>query len=138
MGVAFQVGNKFYEVGSSSFLHSFFSTISYHLEPKGWGTQYPNLLIHLYAGKLSWAGARAATEELEEIRTKLSAYRPQDVIWDIEDLSKRPPWGNNISSDITSPANYFVTSDGKDLVDVLLMATRDSLNNKTDIEIVCL
>jgi len=53
-----------------------------------------------------------------------------------EDLSKRPPWGDNISSDITSLANYFITNDGKDLIDVLLMAIGDPLNSKIDVEIV--
>lgn len=36
------------------------------------------------------------------------------VIWDIDDMTKMPPWGKNISKDITDLSNYFVTSDGKD------------------------
>lgn len=138
MGVSFQVGNKFYEVGSASFLHSFFSTISYHLEPQGWGTRYPSLLKHLYNGTMSWTDAGNAIEELKEVQVKLSDYPPRDVVWDIEDLSKKPPWGENISSDITSLANYFVTSDGNDLINVLLMAIRNSQNKKINIEIVSL
>ncbi len=32
----------------------------------------------------------------------------------IDDLFKQPPWGKNISNDITNLSNYFVTSDGED------------------------
>jgi 2,3-bisphosphoglycerate-dependent phosphoglycerate mutase len=39
-------------------------------------------------------------------------------VWDVEDRSKRPPWGDDISPDITSLANYFVTDDGRDLFEV--------------------
>ena len=31
-------------------------------------------------------------------------------------MSKQPPWGNDISKDITDLSNYFVTSDGNDFL----------------------
>ena len=138
MAVGFKVEFLFYQVGHGDFLHSFFSTISYHLEPEGWGTKFPFLLKYLYNGKLVWSDVPKAINELEEVRSRLANFEPKDVVWDIEDLSKRPPWGNNISSDITNLSNYFVTSDGSDLFDVLLRALQDSLSEKTDIEIASL
>ena len=57
------------------------------------------------------------------------------VIWDAEDLSLTPPWGNNISSDITDLSNYFVTSDGRDLISVLNEALEDAKEMHCDIEI---
>ena len=42
MAVAFCVGNLQWEVGASGFLSAFFSTISYHLEPDGFGTGAPS------------------------------------------------------------------------------------------------
>ena len=48
MAVGFFFDCFYYEVGHVDFLHSFFSTISYHLEPNGWGTKYPKLLNDLY------------------------------------------------------------------------------------------
>jgi len=133
MVVGFKIDFLWYEVGSGDFLHSFFSTISYHLEPGGWGTQYPYLLKHLYSGRLNWKDAPKAINEAEEIRLKLEKFKPSQVIWDIEDLSKQPPWGENISPEITSLANYFVTSDGRDLFDVLVKALQDSYDEKKDI-----
>ena len=57
------------------------------------------------------------------------------VIWDIDDLSKIPPWGNIISDDITNLSNYFVTSDGEDFITIFLHALEKALNLKTSIEI---
>lgn len=133
MSVGFKIDFLKYEVGHSDFLNSFFSTASYHLEPEGWGTRYPCLLNHLYRGRLSVADVPKAKIELEEVRSKLAQYRPTDIIWDIEDLGKKPPWGNNISADITNLSNYFVTSDGRDLFDVMFAAFNDAQDLKVDI-----
>ncbi|MED4971226.1 Imm70 family immunity protein [Parageobacillus toebii] len=53
---------------------------------------------------------------------QLSKYSPEQVIWDINDLSKVPPWGDKISSKVTNLANYFATSDGKTFFEVLYNA----------------
>ena len=76
-----------------------------------------------------------ATEELKDIQRKLQNYEPSRVIWDINDTLLQPPWGDNISSDITSLANYFVTSDGVDLIEVFFNALQTSHNERGDIEI---
>jgi 2,3-bisphosphoglycerate-dependent phosphoglycerate mutase len=135
MAVGFKIDFLWYQIGHGDFLHSFFSTISYHLEPSGWGTRYPYLMKHLYRGKLSWQDVPKAVEEVLEIRSKLEHFSPDKVVWDIEDFSKQPPWGNNISPTITNLANYFVTSDGRDLFEVLLMALQDAWEEKIDMEI---
>jgi 2,3-bisphosphoglycerate-dependent phosphoglycerate mutase len=107
------------EVGSSDFFHAFFSTVSGRLEPAGWGSRFPILTRKLYKGELRDGDASAARAELVLIRTELGKLRPDKVIWDIDDRSKQPPWGSDIAPDITSLANYFVTSTGRDLIDVL-------------------
>jgi hypothetical protein len=135
MGIGLNVGDFYYEIGSGDFFHSFFSTISYHLEPEGWGTKYPNLMNELYHGSLKWNLATKVTQELTDVKRKLQNYKPSQVIWDIEDTSLQPPWGDKISTDITSLANYFVTSDGEDLLDVMFNALQTSYNEKENIEI---
>lgn len=55
------------------------------------------------------------------------------MIWDIEDLSKQPPWGDKISDRITSLANYFVTSDGRDFIDVFNMTLDAAIEIKKDV-----
>lgn len=53
------------------------------------------------------------------IQKKLSKLPPEKVVWDIEDLEKKPPWGNNISTDIKNLADYFITSEGDNLIEII-------------------
>lgn len=128
MTVGLMVDCFFYELGSGDFVHSFFSTISYHLEPKGWGTEYPYLLKNLYNDKLSWHDVDKAWEEVQDIESKLEKIEPEMVVWDIEDVSQKPPWGDNISSKVTSLANYFATGDGKTFIEILYYKSLKKIN----------
>lgn len=58
-------------------------------------------------------------KKLEEICSLLQLISSEKVVWDIEDLSKKSPWGANISEEITDLSNYFVTSSGEDLIILL-------------------
>lgn len=118
MTVGFKLGSITDEVGTSQFMHAFFSTISGNLESDGWGTRFPVLLNKLYQGELQRVDANAALAELAVIEAELKRLPPSKVIWDIDDDKKTPPWGDSISSDITDLANYFVTSTGRDLLQV--------------------
>lgn len=122
MAIHLRVGNRIWEVGAGDFLHAFFSTVSYHLEPGGWGSRFPVLMKSLYQGRLEAGKAGAALDELNVAQAELRSYPPSQVIWDIENLSAKPPWGDRISPAITDLSNYFVTSDGRDLIEVIRMA----------------
>ncbi len=135
MAVGFRVNRIISEIGTPDFLHSFFSTISFHLEPNGWGTRYPELMKGLYNGKLKHDAAEKVLHDVLEIREELKAYVPDDVVWDIDDTEAKPPWGDNISSEITSLSNYYVTSTGRDLFKVLIDCLEFSVANKYDITI---
>jgi len=119
MAVGLKLGSITDEIGTSDFWHSFFSTISGNLEPEGWGTRFPVLLKKLYQGELRQTDAVIALSELGVVQQELAKLPPQQVIWDIDDRSKRPPWGDKISSDITDLSNYFVTSTGRQLVPMI-------------------
>ena len=58
--------------------------------------------------------------EIRDIREKLKKFRPDQVIWDTEDLSAKPPRGDDISLRITDLSNYFVTSTGRDLLEAII------------------
>lgn len=135
MAVGFQVKFYWYEIGDGAFLHSFFSTVAYHLEDDQWGRRFLFIMNELYQGELIRENVDRAIEELNEIKKELQAFAPDKVIWDIEDLSKQPPWGNNISEDITDLSNYFVTSDGKDFLDIFLHALEKAREVGSDIRI---
>ena len=87
---------------------------------------------------MEWEDVRFAREELTCIRNRLSKLAPSEVVWDIDDLTKRPPWGDNISNDITDLSNYFVTSDGRDLISVIFKVFDEAETEKNKIEIISL
>jgi 2,3-bisphosphoglycerate-dependent phosphoglycerate mutase len=132
MGVHVEVGEHSWEIGSASFLHAFFSTASVHLEPAGWGSRFPVLMRQLYQGRLSAAHVEEARQELADIRRGSGGFPPAAVVWDVEDRSKRPPWGDNMSPTITSLADYFVTSNGRDLFEVLAEAMGEAERSGCD------
>ena len=135
MAVGFSVGFYWFQIGTGDFLHSFFSTVAFNLENKKWGSRFPIIMNKLYQGKLEVEVVDKAIEELKVIQEELNAYGPGKVIWDIEDLSKQPPWGNEISKDITDLSNYFVTSDGEDFLSVFFRALVKAKENNTSIQI---
>lgn len=126
MTVGIKVGSITDEIGTSEFFHAFFSTVSRNLERDGWATRFPVLLGKLYQGNLDSGLAKSAISELHCIRAELSKIKPENVVWDIEDSNAQPPWGSRISPEITSLANYFVTSTGRDLISTLIEALEDS------------
>ncbi|MEG0314846.1 MAG: immunity 70 family protein [Erysipelotrichaceae bacterium] len=119
MAVGFKVKYYWFQVGNGDFLHSFFSTICLRLENGEWGSKYPNLMKSLYQGTLEQHGLSDAINELTEIKKELEKLSPQEIVWDNEDLELTPPWGTDISSEITNLSNYFVTSEGEDLITLL-------------------
>lgn len=116
MTVGIYLDNILLEIGHPDFLHAFFSTVSGNLEPEGWGSRFPTLMQQLYQGRVEGNQAAAALAELRIVKGELAQLSPQKMIWDIEDSSATPPWGSNISPEITSLANYFITSGGCDFI----------------------
>ena len=119
---AFTVKYYMYTIGTADFLHSFFSTVCGRLENGKWGSRFPHLMNELYQGVLPVKHLAAGTEELSQIKQELAQFAPDQVILDIDDRSLTPPWGDNISDDITDLSNYFVTSEGEDFLSVFAAA----------------
>jgi len=136
MAVGLKLDSVIDEIGAQDFFHSFFSTIHHHLENGDWGSDYPVMMTQLYQGKLSPENASAALNELNTISNKLSKIPPEKVVWDIDDLSAMPPWGANISSEITDLSNYFVTSTGRDLIETIKEALESMVAHGGTLEIV--
>lgn len=133
--VGFNVDFYWYEVGSGDFLHSFFSTVAVNLENGKWGSRFPVIMNELYQGKISSRKVEKAIKEVETIKSELKNYPPSKVVWDIEYLSKLPPWGDDIDEEITDLSNYFVTSDGEDFIEVFMQALNQAKEMKKPIEI---
>lgn len=135
MVVGIKVDFLWFSVGTDDFFHSFFSTICIDLEKGEWGSKFPIIMNELYSGNLSLDKLKDAQNELEEIKQEFSKLSPDKIVWDAEDLGKTPPWGRNVSSDITNLAEYFITSDGNNLIDRLNEAIDEGLKEQVSIEI---
>ena len=90
----------------------------------------------LYQGEIKPKDVNKAIKELNIINEELKAFTPDKVIWNIDDLSKQPPWGSDISEDITDLSNYFVTSDGEDFISVFFDALETAKEIDFGVEIV--
>ncbi len=135
MTVGFKVKFYWYQIGLDDFLHSFFSTVAYNLENKNWGSRFPVIMNELYQGKIEYKNINRALVELDIIKKELQLFSPEQIVWDIEDISKQPPWRNDISKDITDLSNYFVTSDGHDFLTIFFHALEKAKEVNAEIEI---
>jgi hypothetical protein len=115
----FRVGPIAYPVGSAEFLGSFFDTTAVLLENGSRGSRYATLASLYEVGELPPDHTATARHELAEVAEALRSFTPSDVVWDIDDRTRRPPWGDDIAPTITTLANYHVTSDGRHLITVL-------------------
>lgn len=120
MTVAFKQENIITEIGPGGLLHSLFSTIAFHLESGNWGSEFPVIMNELYSGKLEEASASKALIEANAIKEGLSKLEPEKVIWDIENLSEKAPWGDEIGDHVKNVAMFYVTLNGLNLVDELV------------------
>ena len=125
-------GKRRITVGTPSFLFSFYSTIVCNVPDYA---QYKSCMTFLHEGKISADACGCAASDLEKIHLELEKIPPKHVVWDMNDRSKLPPWKDNISSHITSLGNYFVTADGKDLIDELISVLEYAAQHHVGLEI---
>lgn len=135
MSVGLMVGYNWWIIGEGSLFNSFFSTIYVRLENNQWGSRYPVIMNKLYWGDVPFESVESGIAELVSIQEELKKFLPQDVIWDFEDLSLTPPWGNNIAEHITNLSHYFITSSGKDSFEVLLTSFRFALEHGQNVSV---
>lgn len=137
MPVFLKVDYIYYYIGYGELLNSFFSTVAFHLEKKnGWGSRFPCVMRNLYEGELNFSDIPEATKEIEIIKNELRSIPPDLVIWDLDDINVKPPWGTNISANIQNLSEYFITNDGRNLLTLIELAFDDALYLKKNIKII--
>jgi hypothetical protein len=135
MSIALYVGPESWSIGSDSILNAYFATVAIRLENGAWGSRFPVTMRELYAGRLTAARSRLAKAETAQIGKELEQLSPRDVVWDAEQPDKRLPWAEEVDDSVTSLADYFVTSDGKRLLDILDQAFGSAVSKRLDVEI---
>jgi 2,3-bisphosphoglycerate-dependent phosphoglycerate mutase len=125
--------NTMWTVGEDWFLHSFFSTIAYRLEPNGWGSRFRALMKELYTGRLPAEHLQMGRKELATVRAELTERPPQERIFAYEDPERPTPW--DVPPGATSLADSFLTATGRKLLDVIEEAISDASEISADVEI---
>ncbi len=138
MAVELRTGNCWYPMGGRGLLHAFFSTIAYHLEDGNRGSKYPSIMKELYQGELCWDNVEHALCELRDIQNEMKRYNAEQIIWDINDLSKRPPWNIHNEGGILTLSDDFILISGVSLFDVFQNALVKAKELKTSVRIVTL
>ncbi len=128
-------GRDSWPLGASNFVQAFFSTVAARLEGDSWGTRFPNLMLQLYAGELPAANLDAAEVELDEIERGLGRLPPSALVWDFNDRDRPPPWRDDISPQVSSLGNYFMTSDGRPFFEVFRSALRAARSKRVPLRI---
>ena len=126
----------FYTIGPDGFLYAFFSTIACRLEHNNWGSRFPVIMKRLYNGSVGVEDLDKALRELKQIHEELKRLPPDQIVWDANDRSVAPPWGYDITDKITNLGNYFITSNGEQLFDVLFAAFSKAKELGKKVEII--
>jgi len=102
------------DIGNYSYWNCFYSTIVVKL--KKLKKEILQALSFLENVECKPIDCIETARQLNLIRDNLSKISPKELVYDLNDLSKRPPWEGNISPVVTSCGNFFTTADGKDLI----------------------
>ena len=135
MVVGLKVDFFWWPIGDGDFFYSFFSTVCVNIEHSEWGSKFPVLMKDLYQGCIVYEKLEQAIEEIAKVEEKLAKLPPKQVVWSFEDRAKMPPWGDNISPDINNLSDYFVTTDGRNLITVLKDAFNKAGAEQVNVEI---
>lgn len=108
-------GKRVVDIGTSDILWSVYSTaVNAFLGLKK--NKISKALKFLESGICSGKDGYEIARQFNLIRDEFAKIKPEDMVYDIKDKTKRAPWIDNISPVITSCANLYTTADGKDLL----------------------
>ena len=138
MTIAFRHGAVITEIGINVVLHSLLSTVAVRLEGGEWGAHFPLIMIKLCQGRLDAPDADTALLELRQIRAGLATLAPAELIWDFNDLSRQPPWGDAVAPRTTSMADYHTTNASRNLLDEMLACVTALKDGGGVLEIIAL
>ncbi len=116
------------EIGDKDVLNAFFSTICYRLESNRAGSRYPNMQNKLNYGSLEPDDIPSALAELEDIRKEFMSLKPEDVVWDSEDLNKKAPQAFFRQPDASNLSECFITQGRRNYFDVFTEVLEFSKN----------
>ena len=120
-------------VGSGDIWISLMSTVDIRLKKCKKDISYAVNFLH--SGECSAEDALKTARQFNIIRDELSKFEPDQIVYDEDDLKKEAPWKDNISSTVTSCANFFTTADGNDLLFEIVNILTYAAANKVSVEL---
>lgn len=109
---------RFVDIGGIDIWNSVYATAEVRLGL--FKKKVPFALEFLHTGNCEAKNALETARQINLIHDKLAQYDPEKAVYDLENPNKSAPWNGKISPVITSCANLFTTSDGKDLFSELV------------------
>ena len=104
---------RFVDVGGTDIWKSIYSTAEARLGL--YKNKVPLALDFLRTGNCEAKNSLETARQINLIHDKLAQYDPEKAVYDIDNPHQPAPWSGKISPVITSCANLYTTSDGKDL-----------------------
>ena len=90
----------------------------------------------LNTGKCNAKNGLETARQFNIIRDEFAKLSVEEIVYDANDPEMEVPWKNNISPTITSCANFYTTSDGKDLLCEIVSILCYAQSNNVSIEII--
>lgn len=122
--------SKSVDVGTGSIWYCIYSTAELKISSEE-KTRIPLALSFLKSGECAAVDANETAKQMNLVRDAFANIPPEEAVFDLHDVNRKAPWYGKISSVVTSCANLFTTSDGKDLftevVGLLSYAARKGL-----------
>ena len=123
---------KTVDVGNGSLWHALHSTAVFKISNDDYDIMQ-FAMIFLASSTCNRDDAQITARQMELLKKRLARIPPTEVVYDMNDLRKKTPWGNFLSKSVTSCADLFTTADGKNLLDEIIALLKYADKNHTDV-----
>lgn len=124
-------GKMSVSIGSSTILHALYSTTKVHM---GIGRlRVRSAMAFLESGVCKKGNIGTTLEQLKLVKLKLAEIEPARMVYDYKNRNMKAPWQHVMSDEITSCADLFTTSEGRLLIDELLLLLEYAHENELSI-----
>ncbi|MGO5168771.1 Imm70 family immunity protein [Bacillota bacterium LCP21S3_D9] len=133
MRIIAQDGKRIVDIGESDIWTCIYSTA---VDSFGFGKRkISKALAFMECGECSHIDGYETARQFNLIRDEFAKISPEKAVYNLKDRKKKAPWEGKISPVVTSCANLFTTSDGKDLLYEVVSILTYAQIAKTDIGI---
>lgn len=105
---------RYVDVGSESIWFSIYSTVTVRLQSIN--KEIRHAIHFMETGNCKATDAFETARQFNLIRDAFAQIKPENAVFNKDDLLLKAPWSNNLSGVITSCGNLYTTADGKDLL----------------------